>query len=84
MCQNKTKLLPNSLLECASWDVYAMGDMLANQRIIIRRCMEHQLDSMNGNWESGGATERTEDFFDQLIWMQPRVKCKTCTKERVR
>ena len=46
--------------------------------------MEHQLDSMNGNWESGGATERTEDFFDQLIWMQPRVKCKTCTKERVR
>ena len=33
---------------------------------VITQCIEYQQDSMNGKWESFGATERTKECLEQL------------------
>ena len=34
--------------------------------IILKRCTEHQQDSIKGNWESSGATEHTQECHGQF------------------
>ena len=35
--------------------------------------MEHQQDSIKGNWESSGATEQAKECYGQFNWTHPRT-----------
>ena len=35
--------------------------------------MEHQEDSMKGNWEQSGTTEHTKECHGQFNWIHPRT-----------
>ena len=61
LCQNKPKLLPNSHPEV---ELFMQGRY---------RCTEHQKDSINGNWESSGATEHPKECHQQFNWIHPRT-----------
>ena len=56
MCQNKSKLIPNSYpgvytLNCSCNAEY-IGE---TKKKVITRTIEHQQDSIKGKWESSGA-----------------------------
>ena len=61
LCKNKDKLMPNSYpgvykLKCSCGSVYN-GE---TKKKIISRSIEHQQESIKGNWSSSGATEYTK------------------------
>ena len=43
-----------------------------SKKKVLTRCIEHQQDSMKGNWESSGATEHTKECHGQFNWILPR------------
>ena len=58
LCNNKSELLSNSepgvyKLSCSCGAVY-IGE---TKKKVLTRSIEHQQDSMKGNWEASGATE---------------------------
>ena len=59
LCKNRNKLIPNSYpgvckLKCSCGSVYN-----GETKKIISRSIEHQQESIKGNWSSSGATEHT-------------------------
>ena len=44
-----------------------------SKKKVLTRCIEHQQDSMKGNWESSGATEHTKECHGQFNWIHPRT-----------
>ena len=52
----------------------------------MTRCIEHQQDSIKGNYESSGATEYTKECNGQFNWIQPRtiVAMSNMYKRKVR
>ena len=74
LCQNKTKLLPNSYpgvyeLKCTCNSAY-FG---ATKKKILTRTIEHQQDSFKGKWDNSGATEYTLTCHEQFNWIHPKT-----------
>ena len=64
LCKNKDKLIPNSYpgvyeLKC-SWGSVYNGE---TKKKINSRSIEHQQESIKGNWTSSGATEHRKDVM---------------------
>ena len=69
LCKNKDKLIPNSYpgvyeLKCSCGSVYN-GE---TKKKIISRSIEHQQESIKGNWSSSGATEHTKECHGHFDW----------------
>ena len=45
---------------------------VANKNLLTY-LLEHQQDSIKGNWESCGATEHTKECHGQFNWIHPRT-----------
>lgn len=76
LCNNKSKLLPNSFpgvyqLDCSCGGVY-IGE---TKKKVLTRSIEHQVDSMNGNWSASGATEHTKSCHGHFDWLHPKTLC---------
>ena len=74
LCNNKRKLLPHSQpgvykLTCSCGAVY-IGE---TKKKILTRTIEHQQDSMKGNWEASGATEHCKVCHGQFNWIHPET-----------
>ena len=74
LCQNKTKLLPNSYpgvyeLECTC----NSADFGETKKNILPRTIEHQQNSFNGKWDNSGATEHTLTCHGQFNWIHPKT-----------
>ena len=39
----------------------------------MTRCIEHQQDSIKGNWESSGVTKHTKEHYGQFNWIHART-----------
>ena len=62
LCQNKPKLLPNSHPGVYQLDCSCNGRYIGeSKKKVLTRCIEHQQDSIKGNWESSGTTEHTDN-----------------------
>ena len=69
LCQTNHNYYLIVILEYTSGIVHAMVDILANQKKVLTRCIEHQQDSIKGNWESSGATGHTRvPWTIQLVY----------------
>lgn len=74
LCKNKPKLLPNSYPGIYQLDCSCNGRYFGeSKKKILTRCIEHQQDSMKGNWEKSGATEHTKDCHGQFNWIYPKT-----------
>ena len=74
LCKNKDKLIPNSYagvyeLKCSCGSVYN-GE---TKKKIISRSIEHQQESIKGNWSSSGATEHTKECHGHFDWLHPKT-----------
>ena len=74
LCKNKDKLIPNSYpgeyeLKCSCRSVYKSE----TKKKIISRSIEHQQESIKGNWSSSGATERTKKCRGHFGWLHPKT-----------
>ena len=74
LCQNKPKLLPNSHPGVYQLDCSCKGRYIGeSKKKLLTRCIEHQQDSIKGNWESSSATEHTKVCHGQFNWIHPRT-----------
>lgn len=74
LCQNKPKLLPNSHPGIYQLDCSCNGRYIGeSKKKILTRCIEHQQDSMQGKWESSGATEHTKTCHGHFNWIHPKT-----------
>ena len=74
LCQNKAKLLPNSHPGVHQLDCSCNGRYIGeSKKKVLTRCIEHQQDSIKGNWESSGATEHTKECHGQFNWIYPKI-----------
>ena len=74
LCQSKPKLLPYSYPGVYQLDCSCNGRYIGESKIkVLTRCIEHQQDSIKGNWESSGATEHTKECHGQFNWIHPRT-----------
>ena len=44
-----------------------------SKKKVLKRCIEHQQDSIKANWKSSGATEHTKECYGQFNWIHPRT-----------
>ena len=73
LCQNKPKLLSNSHRGVYQLDCSCNGRYISeSKKKVLTRCIEHQQDSIKGNWESSGATEHTKEYHGQFNWICSR------------
>ena len=75
LCEkNKPKHLPNSQPGVYQLDCSCNGKYIGeSKKRVLTRCIEHQQDSMNGKWESSGATEHTKECHGQFDWLHPKT-----------
>ena len=74
LCQNKPKLLPNSHPGVYQLDCSCNGRYIGeSKKKVLTRCIEHQQDSIKGNWESFGTTEHTKECHGLFKWIHPRT-----------
>ena len=74
LCQNKPKLLPNSHPGVYQLDCSCNGRYIGeSKKKVLTRCIEHQQDSIKGNWESSGTTEHTKECHGQFNWIHWRT-----------
>ena len=74
LCKNKDKLMPNSYpgvydLKCLCGSVYN-GE---TKKKVVTRSIEHQQESIKGNWTSSGATEHTKECHGCFDWLHPKT-----------
>ena len=74
LCKNKDKVIPNSYpgvyeLKCSCVPV----DNSETKKKIISRSIEHQQESIKGNWSSSGATEHTKECHGHFDWLHPKT-----------
>ena len=74
LCNNKCKLTPNShpgvyQLKCSCGGTY-IGE--TKKRILIRS-IEHQQNSLKGNWEESGVTEHCKSCHGRFNWLHPKT-----------
>ena len=87
LCQNKTKLLPNSYpgvyeLKCTCNSAY-FGETKKN---ILTMTIEHQQDSFKGKWDNSGVTEHTLTCHGRFNWIHLKIiaKEKDYRKRKIR
>ena len=75
LCQKKKpKLLPHSQPGVYQLHCWCNGKYIGeSKKRVLTRCIEHQQDSMNGKWESSGATERTKECHGKFDWLHPKT-----------
>ena len=74
LCQNKPKLLPNVHPRVYQLDCTCNGKYtVESKKNVLRRCIEHQQDTIKGNWESSGTTEHTKECHGQFNWIHRRT-----------
>ena len=74
LCQNKPKLIPNSHPGVYQLDCSCNGRYIVeSKKKVLRCCIEHQQDSIKGNWESSGAIEHTKECHGQFNWIHWRT-----------
>ena len=74
LCQNKPKLLLNTHPGVCQLDCSYNGRYIReSKKKVLKRCIEHQQDSIKANWESSGATEHTKECYGQFSWIHPRT-----------
>ena len=74
LCQNKPKLLPNSHPGMYQLDCSCKGRYIReSKKKVLTRCIEHQQDSIKGNWESSGTAEHTKECHGEFNWIHPRT-----------
>ena len=74
LCQNKPKLLHNSYRGVYHLDCSCNGRYIGeSKKKVLTRCIEHQQDSIKGNWESSGTTEHTKECHGQFNWIHLRT-----------
>ena len=74
LCQNKPELPPNNHPGVYQLDCSCNGRYIGeSKKKVLTRCIEHQQDSIKGNWESSGATEHTKECHGQFNWIHPRI-----------
>ena len=62
LCQNIPKLLANSHPGVYHLECSCISRCIAeSKKSVLTRCIEHQEDSIKGNWDSSGATEHTKE-----------------------
>ena len=62
LCNNKSKLLPNSCPGVYELSCDCRGDYIGQtKKRVFTRSIEHQEDSMAEKWEASGATEHSKD-----------------------
>ena len=66
--------MPNSYpgvceLKCSCGSVYN-GE---TKKKVITRSIEHQQESIKGNWTSSGATEHTKECYGCFDWLHPKT-----------
>ena len=74
LCKNKDKLIRNSCpgvyeLKFPCGSVYN-GE---TKKKIISRSIEHQQESIKGNWSSSGATEHTKECYRHFDWLHTKT-----------
>ena len=47
--------------------------MVKQKKKIISRSIEHQQESIKGNWSSSGATEHTKECRGHFDWLHPKT-----------
>ena len=74
LSKNKPKLLPNSQPGVYQLNCSCNGKYIGvSEKRVLTGCTEHQLDSMNGKWESFGATEHTKECHGQFDWLHSKT-----------
>ena len=86
LCQNKTKLLPNSYqgvykLKCT----YNTAYFSETKKKILTKAIEHQQDSFNGKWDNSGATEHSLTCQGQFNWIHSKTMARedVCRKRKI-
>ena len=65
--QNKSKLIPNSYLGVYTSNCSCNAEYIGETKKKVKtRTIEHQQDSINGKWESSGATKRYLKFHGRF------------------
>ena len=63
LCQDKPKLLPNSHPGVYQLDCSCNGKYICeSKKKILKGCIEHQQDSIKGDWEPSSAAEHTKQL----------------------
>ena len=78
LCQNKTKLLPNSYPGVYEFKCTCNSTYFGATKILTRT-IEHQQDSFKGKWDNSGATGHTLTCHRHFNWIYP----KTIARENV-
>ena len=74
MCQNKSKLVPNSYPDVYTLNCICNAKYIGEtKKKVITRTIEHQQDSIKGMWESSGATEHCLECLGQFNWLHPKT-----------
>ena len=47
--------------------------MVKQKKKIISRSIEHQQESIKGNWSSSGTTEHKKEWQDHFDWLHPKT-----------
>ena len=58
-------------LECTNYNVHAAESVYnaETKKKIISRLIEHQQESIRGNWSSSGTTEHTKECHGHFNWL---------------
>ena len=74
LCNNKGKLLPNNYPGAYELSCDCGGEYVGEaKKCVVTRSIEHQEDSMAGNWEASGATEHSKECHRRFNWLHPKT-----------
>ena len=77
LCNNKSKLLPNSYAGVYELSCDCGGEYIGEtKKRVLTRSIEHQEDRMAGKWEASGATEHSKVCHGQFDWLHPKTLAK--------
>ena len=74
LCQNKSKLLPNSYPGVHALNCTCNAEYIGEtKKKVMTRTIEHQQDSIRRKWENLGATEHCLKCHGQFNWLHPKT-----------
>ena len=77
LCNNKSKLLPNSYPSVYELCCDCGGEYIGEtKKCVLTRSIEHQEDSMAGKWETSGASQHSKNCHGQFNWLHPKAFAK--------
>ena len=77
MCQNKSKLIPNSYPGVYTLNSICTAEYIGEtKKKVVTRTIGHQQDSIKEKWESLGATEQCLKCHGQFNWLHPKTSSR--------